>query len=513
MTTDGSPNGTRGVLPILSSISMVIIAVMPAYLTGALAVSIRAELGFGPSALGLAVSWFFLMTALPSTPMGQVVERLGARRSLALGALITSVGLTGIGLAPSLVGLLAAMTINGVANAMTQPAVNMVLATRTPPGRRGLAFGIKQAGIPASTLLAGLSIPTLAVLVGWRGTFGVAAAVALGASALAWRSPEPPGVVARRVRRRTRDIPEVGSLVILTIGALLAGGAATSLGVFMVDAAVDIGIEEARAGLMFALVSGCGLLARVSLGWYADLRPTQSKYGTIALLFVMAVPGYLLLTSGTPAAYWLGGFLGFVAGWSWPGLFHFAVISQNPSTPAAATGLIQTGLSMGAGVGPLVFGAIAEWVGYSTAWLVAGATTAVAAVVLLAGRSHLRRARRTGSVAHLDEVRAVRWDDAHWEPARDDVRVQPATTEHLRIRLYRAPSGATFEGQHPTRSGILYVLAGDGATVRLAGGSSQVRTGDHVPLAAYRPWSVTNAGTRTLVVAQVEQRQEDPPFP
>jgi hypothetical protein len=73
--------GTGGVPAILSSIGMVIIAVFPAYLTGALAVGMRTDLDFGPASLGLAVSWFFVTTSLSSTSMGQVVERLGVRFS------------------------------------------------------------------------------------------------------------------------------------------------------------------------------------------------------------------------------------------------------------------------------------------------------------------------------------------------------------------------------------------------------------------------------------------------
>lgn len=73
------------------------------------------------------------------------------------------------------------------------------------------------------------------------------------------------------------------------------------------------------------------------------------------MLLGIAVPGDVLLTIPSSTAYAFGALLGYLAGWSWPGLFHYAVVSQNPVSPAAATGRIQTGLSM-AGVRQLMFG-------------------------------------------------------------------------------------------------------------------------------------------------------------
>lgn len=500
------PAGAGRLLAILSTIGMVVIAVIPAYFTGALAVRIGADFGFGPAALGLAVSWFFVTTSLASTAMGQVVERLGARLGLAVGAMGSSLSMVGLGVASSYPWLLVAMTVGGAANATTQPAVNVVLSQRIASGRLGLAFGIKQAGIPLATLLAGLAIPTVSVLVGWRGTFGIAAAVAATASMITWLQGAREDVVIERPKRRLRDVPEVGPLALLSAGGFLGSAAATSLGVFLVAAAVDGGIEEGSAGWIFGFVSACGLLSRVTLGWYADSHPARSRYGTIALLLLLAVPGYVSLTFGSTPAYLLGAFLAYVVGWAWPGLFHYAVVSQNPVTPAAATGVIQTGLSLGAGLGPLLFGFVAERIGYSTAWLVAAGLSGASAIVLLVGREHLRRTRRTASAAHLDEVLALVWSEGEPRAVAEDVEMQQRTTENLQVTLYRAEPDAVFEPPLPARTGVVFVIAGGEVHLSVAGIETVALQGDYLPLPANRPWCLRNRGRSWVLVAQVEHR-------
>ena len=58
---------------------------------------------------------------------------------------------------------------------MGQLASNTSLSRQVPAGRQGLSFGVKQAAIPVSTLLAGAAVPVVALTVGWRWAFVLAA--------------------------------------------------------------------------------------------------------------------------------------------------------------------------------------------------------------------------------------------------------------------------------------------------------------------------------------------------
>ena len=76
-----------------------------------------------------------------------------------------------------------------------------------------------------------------------------------------------------------------------------------------------------------------------------------------------------------------------------PGLVHFAVVRDNRANAATATGVIQTGLSLGAAAGPLLFGLLTAATSYDTAWLAAAVVAALAAVTFTVARRMIRRSR------------------------------------------------------------------------------------------------------------------------
>ena len=57
-------------------------ATLPLFLTGGLAVLMRADLGFGIGAIGVAGAIFVASSAASSVPGGKLTERIGPRRAL-----------------------------------------------------------------------------------------------------------------------------------------------------------------------------------------------------------------------------------------------------------------------------------------------------------------------------------------------------------------------------------------------------------------------------------------------
>lgn len=107
--------------------------ILPGFLTGGLSVQIRRDLGFDVSAIGLATGTFFLAAALGSTPGGALAERIGATAAMRAAALASAASLAGVALlARSLAGLLAALFVGGLGNALAQPAINLYIAERRP---------------------------------------------------------------------------------------------------------------------------------------------------------------------------------------------------------------------------------------------------------------------------------------------------------------------------------------------------------------------------------------------
>ncbi len=381
--------------PMFLAVAVATAGVMPAFLTGGLAVQVRQELGFGEAALGLAVALFFAFSSASSVIFGRVVERLGSHRSMRLAAVGSATSLLGVAVfARSWWWLVGCLVVGGFANAVAHPATHLSLAREIPPGRQGFSFGIKQAAIPTATLLAGLAVPVLALTVGWRWAFAGGALLAL---IVAFLVPSETHKGVPKVREARAGDVRTGPLVLLAVGIGLGSTAATPLGAFIVESAVAAGIEPGRAGLLLALGSAVGITIRVLFGYLADgmgggrLRLVAGMLGAGAIGFIMlATRMDYLLVAGTVIA--------FGAGWGWPGLFNFAIVKTNPGAPAAATGITQTGASGGAALGPLLFGLILQATGYTTAWVFCGAIALLSALAILFGRYLLLgdRARASG---------------------------------------------------------------------------------------------------------------------
>ena len=91
------------------------------------------------------------------------------------------------------------LTAAGLANAVTQTAINLFMSEQVARDRQGLAFGIKQSGIPAAILVSGLALPALALPLGWRATFAICGGLACSR----WRWPRRRGQASFRTPRGT----------------------------------------------------------------------------------------------------------------------------------------------------------------------------------------------------------------------------------------------------------------------------------------------------------------------
>lgn len=387
------PLSGRPVTTLLQAVSITTTGVLPAFLLGALAVQIRDDLDLGPAQMGIAAASLFAVSGTLARPLGGVVQRLGAGRGMVFSAIMATLALAGAGAAPSFPVLVAALLLGGIANGLAQPSANLGISRAIGSDRLGLAFGVKQSSIPAASLLGGLAVPGIALVFGWRYAFFFGAVLALCLAVwvlLRGQAATPPTTAAGHPE--DRGTPRAG-LVVLTVGAGLAAAAATSLGVFLVDSMVQSGIAPGTAGLLFAGAAVVGLGIRILLGALMDRMPTRSPYVLMANLLAAGVVGYLLLSVGTPALMVVGTLLAYSAGWTWPGLLHFAVVRDNRLAAASATGVVQTGLSLGAAGGPLLFGLLVSATSYSTAWVVAGAVALAAALTFRVARRMIRKSR------------------------------------------------------------------------------------------------------------------------
>lgn len=359
---------------------------MAVFFLGALAVLVRAELGFSEAQLGITVATFFAAATLSAALVGPMTERLGGRASLRLALTVATVALASLTLVRSWWQLTAMLAVAGLAHAVLQVGANLLLADQIPLARKGLAFGIKQSSIPMSTFIAGAAVPIVGAQFGWRWAYAGAAGLALLALATQWRTP-------RRRRGNTLEPPlsrpamDTGysrrQLWVLAFAAGFGAASVNALAAFLVEFAVSTGVELSVAGALLSTVSAIGIAARIGLGHWADVRgPVHLR--AVAILLFTGGTAFAVLPFATTSAMvlWLGSLFAFVAGWGWPGLFTFVVARENAAAPATATGLTQAGIFAGAVAGPLLFGITVSALSYTVAWRAAAVSQVVAALLI-----------------------------------------------------------------------------------------------------------------------------------
>ena len=354
---------------------------MPGFLIASLAPRMRTDFAFGDSTLGLAVGLFYVVSASGSVPAGRLVDRVGAARGMRLAAGFTAISCLAVAaLAQSAASLTALILIGGLGNALGGPSVSALLKREVATHRQGLAFGAQQAGAPLGALAAGLALPAVAIPFGWRWAFVASSALALFAVVLAPRTAAAAAAAAARGSRRPHAFTSVHAL---GVTAVLASAAGVGFVSFLVTYAVGNGMSEAVAGLLLAGVSLAATIGRIALGVFAD-RAGQEPLRPVATMLAASVIGYLLLTAAEPGVIAAAALLAVGLGWAWPGGLTLAVVQRSPEAPAWAVGVMMTGLFVGAVVGPLVTGFLAEQDLFTAAWIACATLALLAAGMIVA---------------------------------------------------------------------------------------------------------------------------------
>jgi MFS family permease len=337
---------------------------------------------------------FFLTAATTSAPLGRAVERIGWRRAMRVNAVASAIVLVAIAMvANSTLSLAVLLFVGGTVYGFANPAANASLAEAVDPRRRGLTFGLKHAGIPASTLLAGLAVPLVVLTVGWRASFAVSATLVVAVLLLI------PGVDAddrapagATEPGRGADPLPVGYLVGLGFAAAFATSSAVTLATFLVAAMVDSGFTEASAGLLLFAGSAASISARVGVGGFTDRRGARGFGGLVVLMSTGAMV-FLVLPAVDEAVLAMLVVVAFATAWGWPGLMTFTVVNANVSSAAASSGITQAGIFVGAGAGPILFGWLVHEFSFEVSWLVvAGALATAATIVSIVGARSRRLA-------------------------------------------------------------------------------------------------------------------------
>jgi MFS family permease len=372
------------------SILLTAASVQGVLLLGAGIGDVGPELGIGPSELGILTALFFISSSITSGPAGRLVARIGWQAAVRFNAAAIGVLLLVIaGLAWSTIVLGIILIVMGGVYGLANPAVNQALADHVDPRHRGLIFGLKHAGIPTSTLLAGAAVPVIILNFGWRWAFVAGAALAFTLLLIVPGGGfEPSAHHLDEDPRRTVEPLRPELLRWLAGAGLLGTVSVVGLSTFLVASLVDDGFTAATAGWIQFGGALFSIVARVTYGLVTDRYGLRGFAAVAALLGI----GGIVFLAFVPAAGWTLAFLvgaGFATAWGWPGLFTYSVVNANPRSAAASSATAYAGVFAGAALGPVIVGEIIDRASFEASWIFIGLCLIIASVAMFRVSRHV----------------------------------------------------------------------------------------------------------------------------
>jgi predicted MFS family arabinose efflux permease len=352
------------------------------YSVGAVGAQITATFGISRAALGVLPAAVFGTAAVLSLWSGGLVDRIGARAALLTLFGVAAGAFVLMGSATGYAGLVAAMVLSGVGQAMSNPATNLAITENLAPPDRAGAVGRKQAGVQLSALVVGLAAPLLTQLAGWRAVLLAGAPLAVAALvATAARVPARPSPGRSFSWRPSRPNRFLGLLMVF-LAALGCGMSAVATFTTLYGQE-RLHQSPGTSAVLIAALGVAGVASRLLWSRHAATLPLLSPLLRRLAMGAAASAGLIWAAAGLgPAALWAGT-IGVGATAVGANAVTMVLIVRDgrcgPLGPASA--LLSLGFFAGFVAGPIPLGAIADTFGYGPAWLAVAGLFLVAAAV------------------------------------------------------------------------------------------------------------------------------------
>ena len=373
---------------------------------GPLAPFLKQDMGLTSAQVGLLMSATAIGFTVTLFPAGWVVDRIGARWPITTGELIAGTSMVALFFAPSYTWLLIVMFVTGLGCGFLMPATTQGVVIWFSSRERATVMGFKQTAMNIGGIIAAVTLPTIALALGWRYGFlflGILA-IAIGViSLILYKEPPMPasfsstGSAAPAIAVPLLDIFKSREIWLITIsGACFAWVEMAVVAHLVLHLTEVLLFSVVAAGGLLAVTQAAGAIARPGSGLVSD-RVFGGKRNPV-----------LILMAGTASLICLIlGFFGPYLSWAiYPvllllgmGGFGFAgilltLISEFGGRHGAgkAVGLTVTVVNGGAILGPVVFGHIVDISGsYKLAWLSLAFVAALCVLLLIFVREWKRK--------------------------------------------------------------------------------------------------------------------------
>jgi len=333
---------------------------------------VRADFNVSYTELALALTVFNVVSGVLQTPIGFVVDRIGARVVLIAGLALTSIAYAVAGIVDSYWVFIAMYGLAGFGNTVFHPADYSLLSQHTPPERLSHVFSFHSFTGIAGAAIAPVTLLYMQGLFGWRGAYLGAAIFGFIVLLALIAQPEPPTKATHAEKGASNersDVVHTGWRVLVTPPILL------NLAYFILTSIMN-------GGLNTYLV--------VALGALHATPPTVANMALTALLAMNAVGilggGFIAGRTGhhaVVAALGLGvggivtalvglfdfsslvlvllmAFSGFCIGTTYPSRDLLVRAVTPPGAYGLVFGFVSTGFNIGSSIAPIVYGMLMD---------------------------------------------------------------------------------------------------------------------------------------------------------
>jgi MFS family permease len=278
-----------------------------------LAPFITEELSLSHADLGWTVTVAFAVGTMTATLGGRLNERLGNRRLLLLIYALAGLGILAVSTSRHLYWLLIATGLAGFPLSAANPVTNRLISVRLPLKRQGIAVGVKQSGVQFSQLICGVSLPSLAIALGWRVAVSIGivfAGIGIAVTAL----------LVEREDEGLQDQRDIGAGVGTDVGvvvrwlsayALMTGMAITATTTYLpLYAFEELHFKSTVAGAIVAMMGIVGVISRVAWGGLSHrLMGARTPLLALGIISTTGISLIAITPYTDPSLVWFGAFL------------------------------------------------------------------------------------------------------------------------------------------------------------------------------------------------------------
>lgn len=382
-----------------------IVVFLHRFSVGPLAPFFKEDLGINSTQVGLVMSVASFGYMLTIFPIGCVVDKIGARWPIVTGELIAGSCMIALFFVKSYMWLLILMLIAGSGCGFLFPSTTQGVVTWFSLRERATVMGLKQTAVNIGGIISAVTLPAIALNLGWRYCFlffGIIAMI-IGATALALYKDPPMASFSRM--DFTTPVKAASFLEILKsrevwlfafCGLCLAWVEMSLIAhlVLYLTEALFLGVVV--AGGLLAITQFAGAIAKPGSGFLSDRVFSGNRkqvYMLIAsttsiMCLVVGLFGSYLSWALYPALFILGmGSIGY-------GGIHLTLMSEFGGRygTGKAVGLGGMISLIGSSLGPACFGYIVDTSGsYKLAWLSLSFVAALCVLLLIFVRESKRK--------------------------------------------------------------------------------------------------------------------------